>query len=227
MPTQLDEAEKQILAILLNDFNEQGFDASKLKNTYEGPKIPELSTAICAAGDVTSVDFDIALSDLEKKKYIRTGPFAAYDNKPNSGFIMIGGYSKREYCSLTELGYKAARQAPNRPSKPSKIVNNVNISGGSFSNFQLAAGNNVSQAMTSATANDDLLIKLIEIIEGHGQKLSTEQRSDLASAVEEATEGNGKEAKSLLQKVCGPAWEVIQPVVWPLFGELIKKSLGL
>ena len=227
MPTQLDEAEKQILAALLDDFNQRDFDASMLKKSYEGPKVSDLTAAICASGEITRVDFDIAFSDLDKKKYIRTGPFVPYENKSNSGFVIVGAYSKKEYCSLTELGYKAARQPPNRPARTPKIINNVNISGGSFSNVQLAAGNNVSQAMTSDTANDDLLIKLIEIIEGHGQKLSAAQRSDLATAVEEAAEGNGKEAKSLLQKVCGPAWEVIQPVIWPLFGELIKKSLGL
>ncbi|MGE8174994.1 hypothetical protein [Pseudomonas fluorescens] len=129
---------------------------------------------------------------------------------------------------MTELGYKAARQSPNRPNKVQRIVNNVHISGGQFSNLQLAAGNSVVQKMDSASgADSDILIKLVAILEKQGQLVSIDQRKNLTSAIEEASEGNGKEAKNLLEKVCGPAWESVQPVIWPIFGELLKKSLGL
>lgn len=228
MAAHLDEAEKQILGALLADFSDRALTADQLSSGYEGPQVSDLTAAICAGGDITQVDFDVAFSDLEKKKLIKTGPFALYENKPGSGVVFIGGYSKREYAGLTQLGYKTARQAPNRPSRVPRIVNNVHISGGQFSNLQLAAGDNVTQKMDSGSGVDgDILMKLVAILEKQGQVVSIDQRKDLASAIEEASEGNGKQAKSMLEKVCGPAWESVQPVMWPIVGELVKKSLGL
>ncbi|PWE44872.1 hypothetical protein [Pseudomonas prosekii] len=228
MAAHLDEAEKQILGALLADFSDRALTADQLGSGYEGPQVSDLTAAICAGGDITQVDFDVAFSDLEKKKLIKTGPYALYENKPGSGVIFIGGYSKREYAGLTQLGYKTARQTPNRPSRVPRIVNNVNISGGHFSNLQLAAGNSVTQKMESTSGVDsDILTTLVSILEKQGQVVSLDQRKDLASALEEASEGNGKQAKSMLEKVCGPAWESVQPVMWPIVGELVKKSLGL
>lgn len=76
-------------------------------------------------------------------------------------------------------------------------------------------------------AGGDVLTRLIAILENQGQVVSGDQRKDLATAVESAMEGNGKEAKCLVEKVCGPAWGAAQPVIWTIFGELLKKSLGL
>lgn len=53
------------------------------------------------------------------------------------------------------------------------------------------------------------------------------QKEGIQSAVAAASEGDGKQAKSLLAKVCGPAWESVQPVMWPIVGELVKRSPGL
>ncbi len=228
MAVNLDEAEKQILGALLVDFSDRMLGAEDLKNGYEGPKLTELNAAICTGEDITRVDFDIAFSDLEKKKLVRTGPYRAYDNEPGSGLFIIGAYSLREYAGLTELGYKAARQAPNRPAKSQRIVNNVHISGGQFTNMQLAAGGVITQQMDSASdVHSDILSKLIGILEKQGQIVSMEQRKDLITAIDEANDGNGKSAKTLLEKVCGPVWDSVQPVIWPVFGELLKKSLGI
>jgi hypothetical protein len=104
----------------------------------------------------------------------------------------------------------------------------VHISGGQFSNLQLAAGSSILQKIESTSGVDgDILMRLIAILEKQGQVVSIEQRKDLTSAIEEANEGNGKEAKNLLEKVCGPAWVAVQPVIWPIFGDLLKKSLDL
>lgn len=228
MAVRLDEAEKQILGALLVDFSERGLDSGNLSNGYEGPLVSDLAAAICAGGDITKVDFDIALSDLEKKNLISTGPYALVENDPSSGVLFIGGYSKREYAGLTESGYKSARLSPNRPSTGQRVVNNVHISGGQFSNLQLAAGSNITQKLNStAGASNDVLIKLIAILEAHGLVISPDERKDLTTAIESACEGDGKEAKSLLEKVCGPAWGAAQPVIWPIFGELLKKALEL
>ncbi len=228
MAVHLDEAEKQILGALFADFSDRVLTADQLSSGYEGPQVSDLTAAICSGGDITQVDFDVAFSDLEKKKLITTGPYALYENKPGSGVIFIGGYSKREYAGLTQLGYKTARQSPNRPSKVHRIVNNVHISGGQFSNLQLSTGDNVTQRMDSTSGVDsDILMRLVTILEKQGQVISVDQRKDLALALEEASSGNGKQAKSILEKVCGPAWESVQPVMWPIVGEIIKKSLGL
>lgn len=228
MAVHLDEAEKQILGALLADFAERELKAESLKKTYEGPKITDLSSAICIGDEITSVDFDLAIKDLEKKKLIRTGPYRLFDNKPGSGVVIVGGYSLREYASLTEQGYKAAKQAPNRPAKSQRIVNHVHISGGNFNNMQLAAGEVISQKLQITSETDsETLVKLISILEGHGRPVNEEQQRDLLTAIEQAKDGNGKEAKSLLEKVCGPAWDAVQPVMWPILGEIVKQSLGI
>ncbi|WES90507.1 hypothetical protein [Dickeya fangzhongdai] len=228
MAGQLDEAAKQILGTLLEDFTSRGLGADDL-NSYEGPQIQDLSAAVCNVDDITSVDFDIAFADLEKANLIQTGPLVPFANDPYSSLIMIGSYSKREYAHLTQEGYKAARKAPNRPQqRVQRVVNHVNISGGNFSNLQLAAGESVKQSMTVSSGTDaEIIAKLIAILEEQGQQVSDEQRAGIQTAVAVANEGDGKEAKSLLTKVCGPLWESVQPVMWPIVGELVKKSLGL
>jgi len=125
MAGQLDEAAKQILGTLLADFTDRGLSAKELKSGYEGPKLEALATAVCNVADFTTVDFEIAFSDLEKDKLIKTGPMAMYDNDRNSSVIIIASYSKREYVYLTEAGYKEARKAPNRPQRVQRIVNNL------------------------------------------------------------------------------------------------------
>lgn len=228
MAAQLDEAEKQILGALLADFSERQLDAKQLKKAYEGPQTSDLISAICSGNDITRVDFDIAFDDLAKKKLIKTGPWRPHENKPDSGLIFLGGYSLKEYACLTELGYKTARQAPNRPAKAQRIVNNLHISGGQFTNLQLATGEVISQNIQSSNGTDtETLAKLIDILENQGNIVSPKQKKGLSDAITHANEGNGKAAKTTLEKVCGPIWGSVQPVMWPIIGDLLKKSLGL
>ncbi|HBW0874906.1 hypothetical protein [Klebsiella quasipneumoniae] len=228
MAGQLDEAAKQILGTLLADFTDRGLTAKDLNQGYEGPKLEALATAVCNVSDITTVDFEVAFSDLEKTKLIRTGPMAMYDNDHSSSVIIIASYSKREYVYLTEAGYKESRKAPNRPQRVQRIVNNLTISGGHFSNMQLGQGEVVSQTQNFSSGTDsETIAKLVSILEEQGRVVDSGQRADIAAAVAAANEGDGKEAKSLLAKVCGSAWESLQPVMWPIVGELVKKSLGL
>ncbi|HHS9899953.1 TPA: hypothetical protein ACTW52_003314 [Klebsiella quasipneumoniae subsp. similipneumoniae] len=151
-----------------------------------------------------------------------------YDNDHSSSVIIIASYSKREYVYLTEAGYKESRKAPNRPQRVQRIVNNLTISGGHFSNMQLGQGEVVSQTQNFSSGTDsETIAKLVSILEEQGRVVDSGQRADIAAAVAAANEGDGKEAKSLLAKVCGSAWESLQPVMWPIVGELVKKSLGL
>ena len=109
-----------------------------------------------------------------------------------------------------------------------RIVNNLTITGGHFSNTQLGQGEVVSQTQNITSSSDsEIVAKLISIIEEQGQVVNSDQRSDIEAAVAAANEGDGKEAKSLLSKVCGPVWESVQPVIWPIIGELVKKGLGI
>lgn len=229
MAGQLDEAAKQVLATLLADFVDRGLSAEELKGGYEGPQIEVLATAVCNVEDITKVDFEIAFGDLEKNKLVRTGPRVAFDNDSNSSLIFIGSYSKREYAYLSEEGYKAARKAPNRPQqRVQRVVNNVHISGGQFGNLQLAAGENVQQSMNSHNgADSDVILQLISILEAQGQQVSSEQRAGIEAAVSEASQGNAGTAKSVLEKVFGPMWGALQPVMWPIIGEVVKKSIGI
>ncbi|CQH44066.1 TPA: hypothetical protein ACJHGT_002778 [Yersinia enterocolitica] len=226
MAGQLDEAAKQILGTLLADFTDRELSTNDLKKTYEGPKIEVLATAVCNIDDITKVDFEVAFADLEKANLVKTGPMEAYKNKPGGNFFVIASFSKREYAYLTENGYKAARKAPNRPQRVQRVVNNVHISGGHFSNMQLAAGENVQQSMSVSSGDSDSVSRLIAILEAQGLQVSNDQRVGIESAVSEAEQGNAGTAKSFLAKVCGPMWESLQPVMWPIVGEIVKKSMG-
>ncbi|WP_227720276.1 hypothetical protein [Yersinia proxima] len=228
MAGQLDEAAKQILGTLLANFTDLKLTAKDLKETYEGPKVEALATAVCNVDDITQVDFEVAFSDLEKAKLIGTGPRVPFENTPGK-MMIIGSYSKREYAYLTETGYKEARKAPNRPQRVQRVVNHVHISGGQFSNsnLQLSAGEHIQQSMNVQNGTDpDVVSQLIAILESRGQQISSEQRKDLETAVSEASQGNAGNAKSFLAKVCGPMWESLQPVMWPIVGEIVKKSIG-
>ena len=228
MAGQLDEAAKQILGTLLADFTDRGLTAKDLNQGYEGPKLEALATAVCNVSDITTVDFEVAFSDLEKTKLIKTGPMAMYDNDHSSSVIIIASYSKREYVYLTEAGYKESRKAPNRPQRVQRIVNNLTITGGHFSNMQLGQGEVVSQTQNFSSGTDsETIAKLVSILEEQGRVVDSDQHADIAAAVAAANEGDGKEAKSLLAKVSGSAWESLQPVMWPIVGELVKQSLGL
>ncbi len=101
---------KAILAQLLADFQGRGLGADALQQSYEGVSLKALKEG-CLASDKTTtpVDFDLALADLEKGSLVRTGPMVPYENTPGSAVFVIGLFSKREWVSLSDKGYKAAR----------------------------------------------------------------------------------------------------------------------
>ncbi|EEV1147277.1 hypothetical protein ACEOUY_003213 [Escherichia coli] len=229
MTGQLDEAAKQILGFLLADFSDQGLTTKDLRNGYKGPNINDLHATICSRTDLTTTDFEVAFDDLEKLKLIKTGPMATIENRPNGRVVFLGMlYSKREYVYLTEAGYKESKKTQKSLQHGQGIINNLTITGGYFNNTQLGQGEIVSQSQSvTDTTDSEVIAKLISILEEQGQVVSSEQRSDIAAVVSAANEGDGKQARSLLEKVFGPTWESVQPVVWSIVGELVKKSLGL
>jgi hypothetical protein len=107
---KIEEVSTQILRVLLEDFQTRELDAGALEDGYIGIPIVQLREK-CFRYDntTTSVDFDLALKKLERKKLVDTGPMQAHENPPGSILIVIGVFSKREYVYLTERGYQAAR----------------------------------------------------------------------------------------------------------------------
>lgn len=107
---KVEDMSKQIVRCLLQDFQERELGADALDEHYVGVPLKDLKRK-CLQHDntSTSVDFDLALKDLEKGKLVDTGPTEAYDNPPNSTVVVLGFFSKREYVYLTAKGYKAAR----------------------------------------------------------------------------------------------------------------------
>lgn len=228
MAGQLDEASKQILGTLLANFTDLNLTVNDLKEGYEGPAIDALATAVCNVDDITKVDFEIAFSELEKAKLIGTGPIVYYEPPPNSLFISGMYGSTREYAYLSEMGYKEARKTPNKLQRVQRVVTHVHISGGQFGNLQVSTGNHAQQSININNGTDSGVVsQLIAILEAQGQRVTSMQRTDIESAISEAGQGNAGTAKSLLAKVCGPMWESLQPVMWPIVGELVKKSIGL
>ncbi|WP_338505155.1 hypothetical protein VRC35_11250 [Erwinia aphidicola] len=228
MAGQFDEASKQILATLLAEFTDNERTSAELKKAYVGPSPESLATAVCNADDITKVDFEVAFSDLERKRFIKTGPMAMVDNPPGGGIIFIGMYSKKEYVYLTEAGYKEARKRPNIPAnRVQRVVNNIHISSSEITNLQLAAGDTISQSMAvSHEDTQDVYQKLIQLLENHGQPQSPENLSDIKNALEQASAGNAGESKSLLSRAFGTTWEKANAVAWPLIAEIVKKSMG-
>lgn len=97
----------EILRALLAHFVEHGLSAKDLSNGYTGPTETALRELV---PDANHVDFDLAVSALESKKFIDTGPKVAIENEPGASVVIFGLYSKREYVHLTEIGYRFAQK---------------------------------------------------------------------------------------------------------------------
>jgi hypothetical protein len=107
---KVEDMYKLILRCLLEDFQARGFGIDELDDDYGGLSLKDLKQKCLQHDQVsTSVDFDLAMKELEQSKLVDTGPTEPYDNPPNSSVVFIGLVSKREYVYLTAKGYKAAR----------------------------------------------------------------------------------------------------------------------
>ena len=101
---------KHILGCLLQDFQARALSADDLRNGYEGVAMSELKKrSIGMDTATTTVDFDLALKELEDKELVETGPIDVRVSEPGSALVFALPYSKREYVYLTTDGYKAAR----------------------------------------------------------------------------------------------------------------------
>src|SRR5271156_6289870 len=107
--SKVEELSNAILKELLTDFASRNLTLNDLSSYYIGANLPALKERCCGAA--SSVDFDLALKDLEDGDLVSTGPMVPFDNPPNSSVVVIALFSRYEYVSLTEKGYKAAQKA--------------------------------------------------------------------------------------------------------------------
>lgn len=228
MATRLDSASLAVLKFLLDDFEERKLERKDLQEHYEGPKLPQMQEAITQAGDVSTVDFDLAIDELEAAKLINTGPYQAFDNDPSSSVIIIASYSLREYACLSESGYKTARQAfKNQPKAPTPRPS-VHISGGTFHQTQLGFGENTNQNMRIEISNDnEALTKLITLYEESIGQANDKTKHEIASLVEAAKTGNLPEVKPKFSILFGNAVEGVKAVAWGIITAIITSKLNM
>lgn len=106
--SNVERIEFHILRTLLIHFRNAGLSSRDLKEGYKGPLIDEVRAKYGTGRN--SVDFDMAIQQLERGELVDTGPRVPHENDPHSAVIVIGLYSKREYVFLTEKGYLAAQK---------------------------------------------------------------------------------------------------------------------
>ena len=120
----------------------------------------------------STVDFDLALKDLEDDHLVRTGPMVPFDNDPNSSVVVIGLFSKYEYAYLTEKGYKAAQKIQDKKGQRSATPN-VHISGGTFHQSPIGIGSHVNQSLSGRLGDVTVfegLRKAINKVEDKGDR---------------------------------------------------------
>lgn len=161
--SKVEQLAQTILADLLADFTARNLTTVDLSNGYIGVAIPDLKERCCAQAEATSVDFDLALKDLEDAELIQTGPVVPFDNPPNSSIFIVGVRSKYEYASLTEKGYKAAQRAGGK--KGGSSVPRVHISGGTFHQSPIGVGTHVTQIIAGSIGDPPVFLDLRKAIE--------------------------------------------------------------
>jgi len=223
----LDVAAEAILMSLLKNFTQRTLDSHALKKGYIGPFISAIEQEILASGLYTKVDFDLALKQLEERKYVGTGPWKAYENDPYSSVVIIGGYSVREYVYLTEHGYRRAKPSPSsRDSSQSKP--SVHISGGTFNQSQIGIGNDVHQHLSVDVSNDAATVDyLVDLLKRSGQSIDATARSDITEMINNANAGDLAAVKPQFQRLFGTAVEGIKQVAWSVIAAIITKQIGM
>jgi hypothetical protein len=184
-----------MLQDIRDDFSTKGLSSSALQKEYVGVNIALLQEKYCEIAKESQVEFDLALSELEKALFISTGPMAPFENKPGSGFVVLGFFSKREYVYLKEAGYRAAAQMTNQ--KPRNTPRqNVHISGGTFNQSPIGIGEHVTQMQRVDVGNEvgPALIALTEAIRSE-HSLSQSDRESMLDQIDYLKEQAAHPAK--------------------------------
>jgi hypothetical protein len=225
-PRDLSEMAKNLLQDVRDDFTSKELSADALTQVYDGVSVSSLRQKYCESASSTQVDFDLALKELEAARFVRTGPLAPFDNRPGSGVVVLGFFSKREYVCLTEFGYRAAAQMVSK--KPRSNPSHVHISGGTFQYSQIGIGEQVTQMQKADIENDaEVMARLTELFLTTGKPIDETSKAELARLVHVAHQGDSKEAKPIFQKLFGLASETVKQTVWGILTAIITKAIGM
>ncbi|CAJ3000526.1 hypothetical protein [Burkholderia pseudomallei] len=227
MSEALDVAAEAILANMLRDFVQRSLDSRALHDGYTGPLISALQQDILASGNYTSVDFDLALKQLEDQRFVQTGPRKAYENDPSSSLVFIGSYSTREYAYLTESGYRRAKPSSNSR-EHGQGRTSVHISGGTFNQSQIGIGDSVSQHLSVDVSNDTKTIEyLLDLLKQSGQPVNDAARAHMAEMVSKANTGDLPAVKPLFKRIFGTAVDGVKQTAWGVLTAIITSQMGL
>jgi|SRR5271163_1597874 len=224
-----------ILRDVRDDFSAKGLASRALTQHYIGLNIASLQKQYCELARESQVDFDLALKELENALFVETGPMVPFDNKPDSGFVVLGFFSKREYVYLTEAGYRAAAQMTNQ--KPRSAPRpQVHISGGTFHRSQIGIGDQITQMQRVDIENDigKALMSLTQAITNEHSLSSSEKEAlldqiaylneqtahpvkDRKTGVIKATLGAVSQIASTVSTVAA-AWQTAEPLLKLHFG---------
>ena len=177
----VEELSNEILRHLRADFVARSPTSNDLADGYVGPNLAILKTHFSDNG-ASSVDFDLAMKELEEAGLVETGPLVPFDNHPGSSVVVIGLFSNREYAFLTEKGYKAAQQ-PGSSRKPRGTTNlHVNISGGHFQQSPIGIGDHINQSISSLSGAAPVFRDLHRVVNESG--IDAGDRKRLLAAIE-------------------------------------------
>lgn len=220
----LDDAGRGVLAALLADFRARGLDADALRDGYEGVSLQSLRKAHLDRG-LFPVDFDLAMKALEDGKLVGTGPMVPFENDPNSGVIIIGLFSEREYAHLTERGYRAAQQAQSA-ARPTPRAS-VHISGGTFHNSPVGIGDGITQTMSVNVENDAEVVKyLLQLLARSRATVDEGAQRDVEKLVSATKRGDLATAKPIFERLFGEATDGVRQVGWGVVSAIAAKFLG-
>lgn len=108
--SKVGQVSQTILRSLLTDFVDRNLTANDLSDGYVGMTLSAVRQKCHDETLARSVDFDLALKDMEEGELIQTGPRVPVESPPNSGLLFVGIFeSKYDYMYLTEEGYHPRR----------------------------------------------------------------------------------------------------------------------
>ena len=222
--SRIESISDAILCELVTDFSARQLATPDLRRGYEGVSIQVLRD-LCGAA--TPVDFDLALEALEKRKFIKSGPMAVYDNEPGSSWVVFGSYSKKEWVCLTVSGYQGAQKSPATP-KITASAHQVSISDSTFINSPFGVGADIHQSTTLDATNDaevfNCLLALATESSGHS---AADLESDVRELVASANVGDLASGKSIFKRLFGFAASGIQQVAWGIVSTLVCAQMGI
>lgn len=175
---------------------------------------------------MSKVDFDLALKELETEEFVKTGPMAPYQNRPDSAVAIFAMFSKREYVYLTEKGYRAAQRVKSSSKTSAKTT--VNIHGGNFHQSPISVGEQATQSViVNIEDQSEVVGQLLQLLERAGIPIDEACRQEVKKLVEVTYKGEVATAKPIFARLFGAMTEGAKQVAWNVLSAIIAKQLGM